>query len=93
MSRGSKRSCQWLTRSHYGYAQVDSWIPLWAWDVPAKKGKKAKKASGEKSSKKEKASSGVSSALGSVAGSAEGLVQQAGKATGARIEEIADEDA
>jgi len=84
--------------------KVDSWIPLWAWDVPAKKAKKPKKASSSSSSngsKKEKlaaagsaasSSSGVTSAL-DAASSAQATMAGPGGGGGARIEEIVDEEA
>lgn len=67
---------------------MDSWTPLWGWDVPPKKKKSSsgkEKASSEKKGKKKKL----------VDGGAEGTavpLKQEEKYKGATVEEIKDED-
>jgi len=66
--------------------QVDSFIPLWEWDIPKKKSKKKKNEKGEK----EKGKKNGTITIEEVADSSEASQQPV---RGARIEEVPDEDA
>ena len=73
--------------------QVDSFIPLWEWDIPKKKSKKKK--SGEKSEKGQNLSSGVNTpdnAIDEVDDSGVSVANSRSGSRAATVEEVADED-
>lgn len=70
-----------LTRS-----QIDSFIPLWEWDLPKKKGKKKK-------GDKEKGKSSAVEKNGSAAVEDDESADSRPQSRSARIEEVEDEDA
>jgi len=73
--------------------QVDSFIPLWEWDLPKKKSKKKK--SGEKSEKGKNLSSGVNTpenAADDVDDSGVSVANSRSGSRGATVEDVPDED-
>jgi len=75
------------------YIQVDSFIPLWEWDLPKKKSKKKKSA--EKSEKGKNLSSGVNTpenAVDDVDDSGVSVANSRSGSRGATVEDVPDED-
>lgn len=66
---------------------VDSFIPLWEWDIPKKKSKKKKNEKGEKEKGKLKNNGTIATVVEEVTDNSQQPVR------GARIEEVPDEDA
>lgn len=79
----------------WSITQVESFIPLWEWDVPKKKGKKkrAEDGTGKKSKKASKAEAAAVAAGATI----EEVVESATETSGlqrrtATVEDVADED-
>lgn len=68
--------------------QVESFIPLWEWDIPKKKSKKKKSEKGEKKEKGKSKKNGSVAVVEEVVGDSDSQPPR-----GARIEEVPDEDA
>jgi translocation protein SEC62 len=67
---------------------VDSFIPLWEWDLPKKKSKKKRAEKGEKKEKGKSKNGAATTGVEEVAGDSDSQPIR-----GARIEEVPDEDA
>lgn len=84
--------CHWKPNRNF-CIQIDSFIPLWEWDIPKKKSKKKKSA--EKSEKGKNLSSGVNTpdnAIDEVDDSGVSVANSRSGSRAATVEDVPDED-